>query len=49
VVIAEARGTRLPENFVLNKHDKVRIYVMLEAPYATNGTAHPDIDEVPRG
>lgn len=31
-VIADARGTVLPENFVLNKNDTVRIYVMLEAP-----------------
>ena len=40
-VIADARGTVLPENFVLNKNDTVRIYVMLEAPYAPEGVASP--------
>jgi len=42
-VIADARGTVLPENFVLNKNDTVRIYVMLEAPYATDGVASSGI------
>jgi len=43
-VIADARGTVLPENFVLNRNDTVRIYVMLEAPYATESVTNPGIE-----
>ena len=41
-VIADARGTVLPENFVLNKNDTVRIYVMLEAPYEAERGPSPE-------
>jgi uncharacterized hydrophobic protein (TIGR00271 family) len=45
-VIADARGTALPENFVLNKNDTVRIYVMLEAPYASEEVASSHINGI---